>query len=416
MAKLKNPITVETAFGPYILDEFLGEGGAGRVFGGVSPDNTKIAIKVLSKDRVTTDKRRRFKNETAFLIKNKHDNIVSVIDYGIATTTEISGPFYVMRRYDCNLRDLMASKSSPQETLAVFGKILDGVEAAHLLGAVHRDLKPENILFDRSSKTPAVADFGVASFTDDIIATIVETGPTQRLANFMYAAPEQRVPGRQVGLTADIYALGLILNELFTSNVPHGTDFQSIGMSHPEFSYLDAVVTVMMKQDPRDRFDSIQKVKGAIASHHAEFITLQKLSKIDAAVIPAGQVDDPLAYSAPKLVGANWSNGTLVLTIDREVNQNWVNALRNMGSFTSVMNLPPQAFQFNGRDVRAAVSSNDAQRAIDFFKEWLPRATQVLKFNLEQEVQQREFQQREQLKRERAAEERQLQVNKSLKI
>jgi serine/threonine protein kinase len=113
------------------------------------------------------------------------------------------------------------------------------VEAAHLKGAVHRDLKPENILFDRRSNTPAVADFGVASFTDDIVATLVETSPAQRLANFMYAAPEQRTPGREVGPTADVYALGLMLNEMFTSNVPHGTEYRLIADVSAEFGYLD---------------------------------------------------------------------------------------------------------------------------------------------------------------------------------
>jgi serine/threonine protein kinase len=57
-----------------------------------------------------------------------------------------------MRRYDLNLRDLMKSKLSPQEALHIFSKILDGVEAAHMLDAVHRDLKPENVLYDRLAK------------------------------------------------------------------------------------------------------------------------------------------------------------------------------------------------------------------------------------------------------------------------
>jgi serine/threonine protein kinase len=81
LAKLTKPITLETAFGLYTIDETVGEGGAGRVYGGAAADRTKVAIKVLS--NATTDKRARFKNEIAFLTKSKHPNIVSVIDHGV---------------------------------------------------------------------------------------------------------------------------------------------------------------------------------------------------------------------------------------------------------------------------------------------------------------------------------------------
>jgi serine/threonine protein kinase len=209
-------------------------------------------VKVLTS--ASNDKRRRFKNEIAFLARNKHPNIVSVTDHGVANDKTISGPFYVMRRYDCNLRDGIKAAQSPQEMFQIFGLILNGVEAAHLQSAVHRDLKPENILFDSKAKVPAVADFGIASFTDDLIATAVATGPGQRLANFMYAAPEQRTPGAAIGVGADIYALGLMLNEMFTSSVPHGTEYQLIGKSYGDFGYLDAIVAKMMRQLVTPRF------------------------------------------------------------------------------------------------------------------------------------------------------------------
>src|SRR5262249_30968469 len=159
----------------------------------------------------TSDKRRRFKNELAFLTKTNHSNIVNVVDHGVARG-ELTGPFYVMKRYDESLRELIRTGMKVDAVLPFFSQLLDGVEAAHLLGVVHRDLKPENFLFDKASSSLAVADFGIARFTEHLIATIVETAPAQRLANFQYAAPEQRQSGASVGVPADIYALGLILN------------------------------------------------------------------------------------------------------------------------------------------------------------------------------------------------------------
>jgi serine/threonine protein kinase len=232
----------------------------------------------------------------------------------------------------------------------------------------------------------------------------------------MYAAPEQRVSGREVGAPADIWALGLILNELFTGRVPHGTDYVLIGKEHPEYAYLDLVVDQTMKQEAGARYESIGRLKAAIASHHAEFISIQKLSAFDATVIPEGEIDDPLAHDPPKLVRAAWDNGVLNLVLDRSVNQSWVSALHNMGSYSSVMGIPPQSFRFDGKEVFALVPPHSAQHVIDHFKEWLPRATQVLKFNLEQEAARKKREVEEQLKRERAAEEELLRINRSLKI
>ena len=175
MDKLRVAVQLETAFGIYTVDEVIGEGGAGRVYGGLADGGARVAVKVLHTDRATKENRKRFKNEVAFLAQNKHANIVTVIDHGVAQAGDIRGPFYVMRRYAGSLRDLMNKKIAPADILRVFSQMLDGVEAAHMKGAIHRDLKPENFLYDTSPLALAVADFGVASFTADLVATPVET-------------------------------------------------------------------------------------------------------------------------------------------------------------------------------------------------------------------------------------------------
>lgn len=96
MAELKRTITFETTFGEYVVNELIGEGGTGRVYGGEGPDGVAIALKVLARERASTDKRRRFKNEIAFLARNKHPNVVSVIDHGVSRGNQVDGPFYVM--------------------------------------------------------------------------------------------------------------------------------------------------------------------------------------------------------------------------------------------------------------------------------------------------------------------------------
>ena len=375
VTKLKKPISFETAFGMYRVDELLGEGGAGRVYGGVSLDDTPIALKILAQERVSSDKRHRFKNELAFLSRNKHRNIVTVIDHGITSSGEIVGPFYVMRRYHSNLRQLMQEQVLPDRVLSLFSQILDGVEAAHLQGVVHRDLKPENILFDTDSKTLAIADFGTARFTEDLLATTVETGPAQRLANFQYAAPEQRAPGKQALATADIFALGLMLNEMFTGAVPQGTEYRLIGQAAKEQGFLDAIVATMIRQAPEERPGSIAEIKGLIQRHQSEAVTLQRLSQIEGTVIKVSEIDTPLALTPPRLVDADWDRGRLVLTLDRPVTRQWIDALHQMDSYSSVLGKPPQVFAFHDNQAVVDAKEHEVQMVVDNFKTWLPMAS-----------------------------------------
>ncbi len=415
MTTLKASVDLETAFATYRLIEQLGEGGAGRVYGGTDPSGTDIAIKVLTSD--AAEKRRRFKNEIAFLLRNRHANIVSVIDHGVAVGARIKGPFYVMPRFASSLRSAIVQKMPPEKAMQLYSQILDGVEAAHLLGVSHRDLKPENVLITTGGNAAAVADFGIAHFTADLMHTAVETAPTTRLANFQYAAPEQRVPSRAVTAAVDIYALGLMLNELFTGHVPHGTEYQRIAVVAPDYGFLDPIVAEMLRQTPSERPPSIAAVKGLIQRHRSEAVSLQKLNVLRDTVIPAGEVDDPLAHEPPMLIHAEYDGaGILRLTLDRQVHQRWVRALQNMGSYGAIMGAGPERFSFHGATASIPIAPHLAQGVIDHFKTWLPRATQVLKSTLEEEIRSAEAQQLEQLRRAREAEQQRLAVNRGLRL
>ncbi|MEO7859296.1 MAG: serine/threonine-protein kinase [Nitrospirales bacterium] len=416
MSKLKNPASFETTFGIYVANELLGEGGSGRVYGGVAPDGTAIAIKVLSEERASKDKRQRFKNEISFLSRNKHRNIVTVIDHGLARGGDINGAFYIMRRYQGSLRQLMQRRISPDGVMPLFSQILDGVEAAHLQNVVHRDLKPENILYDQDSNTLAIADFGIARFTEELLATLVETMPAQRLANFQYAAPEQRTPGQPVWAPADLYALGLLLNEMITGDVPHGTEYRLISSVSKEMSFLDDIVAKMLRQVPQERPASIAELKGLIQRYQSEAVSVQRLSRLSSTVIGAQEIDEPLAHEAPHLINADWDGRQLTLTLDREVSGDWVNALSQMDSTSYVMGKRPERFSFHGNQAFIDAEEFEVQPIINHFKGWLPVATQKLKFLLERAAQQEEAERKEKLRREREAEEQRLRVLRSIKI
>jgi len=252
-----------TAFETYSRLEQAGAGGAGRVFKVRDSEGNPFALKLLNPEAGTT-KAKRFKNELMFCLKNAHRNIVNVLDYGVSSIGEKRVPFYVMPFYSSTLRKLCDAGIHPDRVLPLFTQVLDGVEAAHERKVWHRDLKPENILYEPASDTVVVADFGIADFTEDELFTAVETGDQERLANFLYSAPEQRARGREVDGRADIFALGLILNEMFTGRVPQGAGFRRIADVVPRYGYFDATVDAMTQQDPESRPPDITSVKNGL--------------------------------------------------------------------------------------------------------------------------------------------------------
>jgi serine/threonine protein kinase len=310
----------------------------------------------------------------------------------------------------------MSKRIKPDAVLPVFSQVLDGVEAAHMYGVWHRDLKPENILCSLSADAVVVADFGIAHFEEDELLTTVETKSGDRLANAIYAAPEQRVRGKNVDSRADIYALGLLLHEMYTSDVPFGTGHTSIADIYPAFAYLDALVDLMRRHSPDERPATIADIKGLIQRREYEAVSLQRLSAISGTVVRSSAIDDPLAEVPPKLVNFDWDRGQLTLILDRPITNEWKEALYNMGSYSSVLGKPPGVFVINHNKAVVMAQEHEIQRLIDHFKEWLPLASRTLKSRLEQDARKREAARKEQLQRERETEERRLRVLKNTRI
>lgn len=413
----RKPLVFQTAFQQFTEDGLIGNGGAGRVFKCTDPEGVVWAVKVLDPRQATKEKLKRFKNEYNFYLRHPHTNIVGVTDSGVVDVDGTSVPFFVMPCFAQSLRDLMNKKQlAPDAVLKIYDQILSGVEAAHLWKVVHRDLKPENILSDPSGSRAAIADFGIAQFAVDELFTIVDTAPTARLANFQYAAPEQRAKGRPVDHRADIYALGLILNEMFTGEVPHGTGYRTIGSVAPQYVFLDDLVDLMRRQNPEERPASIQIIKADLIGRNQAFVELQALDKLKATVVPTKELSDPLIENPIQVVGANWANQVLTIKLSHPVNDNWIQVFKNMGSHVATVRQPPEAFVFRGVDARVDSEGSDAQRVINHFKGWLPQVNQLYAQKAKEAALAAEEAERKAHRDRIAAAELEQRVNRSLKI
>lgn len=413
---LKKPIIFETTFALYNATEIIGEGGSGRIYKATDDSGSICAIKLLDPGKATKEKVKRFKNELQFCLRNEHENIVTVIDHGIFKDGKKSSLFYVMPFYNGSLRQLLLAGIAKNKVLPYFVQILDGVEAAHLQMVVHRDLKPENVLYDSSSDRLLIADFGIARFKEEDLFTAIETKDTARLANFQYAAPEQRGRGNEANNRTDIYALGLILNEMFTSEVPYGTGYKTIDSIDTEYKYLDSLVAEMLRQSPSERPSSIEIIKGELIGRKNAFIEKQRISKLKQTVVKESDLDDPLILDPPRLISFDYNKGNLTLFFNKPLNHNWIQALHNIGGYTSLMGKGPKAFSFSGDKATINAKEHEIQNIINYLKSWIPIANRGYEEKLRSDIREDAERERQRIAREIEEREQRERVLNNIKI
>ena len=257
--KMKKGTSVKTAFDEYTLIKQVGEGGNGKVFSATNGHGESVAIKFVERS-ISASKLKRFKNEIHFCEKHEHKNIVEILDRGYVILDSTEYVFYVMPLYAETLRDKMKAKIIPEDAVTIFIGLIEGLSYAHKIGTIHRDIKPENIMFKAGSLEPIICDFGIAHFAEDELLTIIETKKGDRMANFQYAAPEQRIKGEAATAQTDLYAAALILNEMFTGEIPQAVDHKTIATVAPDYAYLDDVFAQLFKQKAEDRLYPEEKI------------------------------------------------------------------------------------------------------------------------------------------------------------
>ena len=193
----------------------LGRGGMGEVY---RADDLKLAQTVALKflpDELMHDPARlaQFHNEVRVARTISHRNVCRMYDVGDAD----GRPFLTMEYVDGeDLASLLRRIGRfPQEkAVEVARQICAGVAAAHERGVLHRDLKPANVMIDGEGHV-RLTDFGLAMFATTGSDPKSGSDPNIRAGTPAYMAPEQ-LAGREVTQRSDIYALGLVLYELFT--------------------------------------------------------------------------------------------------------------------------------------------------------------------------------------------------------
>src|SRR5215213_1841402 len=194
----------------YRIVGLLGKGGMGEVY---RADDLKlgqpVALKFLP-DHLLSDGAAlaRFHREVRVARQVSHKNVCRVYDIGETDGRQFLSMEYIKGEELASLLRRIGSLPI-DKSIQLARQICAGLNAAHDVGVLHRDLKPANIMIDGDGNA-RILDFGLAGLSEELPENELAAGTPA------YMAPEQ-LEGKEQTVKSDIYSLGLVLYELFTS-------------------------------------------------------------------------------------------------------------------------------------------------------------------------------------------------------
>ncbi|MEM9071196.1 MAG: serine/threonine-protein kinase [Myxococcota bacterium] len=265
-----DPLVNTTIDNRYRVVGVLGEGGMGIVYqvthlGLQKPMALKLLRGHLASDTTVVD---RFVREAQAATAIGHPNIVSIHDFGRLK----DGAAYFVMEYlagESLTALIRRGRLGVADIIPVAEQIASALSAAHQRGVIHRDLKPDNVQLISRGDNPRfvkVLDFGVAK-VGGASSKLTRTGTVFGTPH--YISPEQ-ASGQSVDARTDIYALGVILYEMCTGEVPFdGDTFMGILSKHmfdepprptslhPDAVALEPVILKALAKRPEDRYESM---------------------------------------------------------------------------------------------------------------------------------------------------------------
>lgn len=244
----------------YEILSVIGKGGMGAVYQGRQKSLDRlVAIKLLPPEAADNDMQfvERFKNEARTMARMNHPAIVHVYDFGETS----DGQLYIVMEYidGTDVAKMIQSQGRlpPEHALAITAHVCDALLYAHTHGVVHRDIKPANILLNMEGQVK-VADFGLAKTTEGGQDGLTKTNMAMGTPDFV--APEALTPGMIVDSRADLYAVGVMLYNMLTGQVPRGA-FHMPSVTCATDMRFDKIIDKCMQMDPSTRYQTAAEVR-----------------------------------------------------------------------------------------------------------------------------------------------------------
>jgi hypothetical protein len=231
------------------LGAMRARGGMATIYEGTEiATDRHVAIKFLRTDLAKNpDMVNMFRAEAAIVTKLDHPNIIR----GLASGVHGSSHYIVMEFVSGpTLRErLKWGQPERDEAISILKQAAAGLDHAHARGVVHRDIKPDNFILDKS--IVRLGDFGIAQIgrKDPVSKDSSALGGT-----VIYSAPEQFTEGGVIDRRADVYSLGIVAYEMFTSRTPFTGYKPASTISHRVPTAADAVLERAFHENPEERF------------------------------------------------------------------------------------------------------------------------------------------------------------------
>jgi len=201
--------------GQYQLLEEVGYGGMATVYKAYQPNLDRyVALKIVSTvDNQQAEFFQRFEREAKAIANLNHPNILPVHDFGQSERFSYLAMRYIEGAQ--TLRHLMVQSLTIQQLIGLVEQVANALTYAHQHDIIHRDVKPTNVLID--NQWALLSDFGLAKVRGALSEL---TGVGRVIGTPSYMSPEQG-QGHPTDQRADIYALGIIVYEMLTGQIPH---------------------------------------------------------------------------------------------------------------------------------------------------------------------------------------------------
>ncbi|HXU37535.1 MAG TPA: serine/threonine-protein kinase [Blastocatellia bacterium] len=259
---------INSSVGDYRLVDYIGAGGMGEVYRAVhSKIGRVVAVKVLTQSVPSPSFITRFHNEARIQASLHHHNIATLYDF-----LEFNGqPCIVMEYVDGETLTERISRfgSLPvEEALYIFQTVAEAIHYIHGQGVLHRDIKSNNIKISSTGEVKLL-DFGIAKSGDT--PSMTRTGDV--IGTLEYLSPEQ-VKAGNADARSDIWALGTLLYEMMTGNLPFKSpnigdlcdkickaQFASVSSLNPSVPHeVEAIILRCLKKKPADRYQTAADV------------------------------------------------------------------------------------------------------------------------------------------------------------
>jgi len=265
---LKENKVIENELGTFeIQKDDIPDGGTSLIRVAKKDENDYVIKFLLENQKEESTAYKRFKQAHNITSNLKLNSILTQLHLtSLVLDKETVIPYIVMPRAKGTLKDFKKNNKITFEIFElIFNRMMELLKDIHNHKIIHRDLKPENIfLLTEDIDSMVLGDFDIAKFDDELYEKLHKTKDKERLANYLFSAPEQKEKSKEfeeITYSADLYAFGQILYWLLKDETLQGQAKINFIEIDNRLKNYEAVIEQLLQNDSSKRFQDINEIE-----------------------------------------------------------------------------------------------------------------------------------------------------------